>query len=58
MLAEWRNNREGNATAAGPRLVRQPWIICGVAADESRATALEEAGARIVRVKLDVNGRW
>lgn len=56
MLSEWMNNKAGNATAAGPQLVRQPWIICGQDADDAKAKALEEAGARIVRVELHENG--
>jgi 2,5-diamino-6-(ribosylamino)-4(3H)-pyrimidinone 5'-phosphate reductase len=52
MLSEWRTHGPNNATAAGPRIVRQPWVLCGEGADEERAKALEEAGARVVRVPL------
>jgi hypothetical protein len=38
--------------------VLQPWILCGTDADATRASALEAAGARVVRVELDRNGEW
>lgn len=54
ILSEWREH--GSKQAAGPLIVRQPWIICGTLASESAAAALEQAGARIVRTELDSNG--
>lgn len=54
ILSEWREH--GSRPATGAQIVRQPWILCSNDASQLAATALEEAGARIVRVQLDANG--
>lgn len=54
IIGEWAQH--GAKGLVGPQRVMQPWILCGNEADEGRAKALEEAGARVVRVDLDENG--
>jgi len=52
MLTEWRVNGPKNATATGAQIVRQPWILCGLDADEAKERAIVEACGRVVRVPL------
>lgn len=53
MLQEWQNR---DPAAVGPKAVRQPFLICGPDASSERASALEAAGACIIRTELK-NGR-
>ena len=52
VLLEW------NSCKSDPKqLARQPWLICGDDADQSRREILENAGARIIPVPLDTQGK-
>ncbi|KAK1923065.1 dihydrofolate reductase-like domain-containing protein [Papiliotrema laurentii] len=51
ILAEW------NARASKPEVVRQPWILCGDTVDVKLVQQVEQAGARVIPVSLDAEGR-
>ncbi|KAK4684097.1 hypothetical protein P7C73_g6103, partial [Tremellales sp. Uapishka_1] len=51
LLSEWNTHKSSTL-----EVVRQPWLICGEQVDSQRVKDVENAGARVVRVKLDANG--
>lgn len=51
ILQEW------NTRATRAEVVRQPWIICGSTVPSSRIEEVQEAGARVIPVELDSQGK-
>ncbi|TXT04228.1 hypothetical protein VHUM_04226 [Vanrija humicola] len=56
MISEWAKHGTNNEHAVGPRIVRQPWIVCGEHASAEQERVLVHAGARVIRVVLDDDG--
>lgn len=57
MISEWAKHGANNEQAVGPGIVRQPWIVCGDKASVEQERVLVHAGARVIRVELDDDGR-
>lgn len=52
LLQAWSNSR-----TTGDNLAKQPWLLCGKDVSPSRIQDIEAAGARVIPVDLDADGK-
>jgi 2,5-diamino-6-(ribosylamino)-4(3H)-pyrimidinone 5'-phosphate reductase len=57
ILKVWNDFTNTHPSDRGDNIVRQPWVICGNGVEEERIAEVEDAGAVVIPVELDADGK-
>jgi 2,5-diamino-6-(ribosylamino)-4(3H)-pyrimidinone 5'-phosphate reductase len=57
ILKVWNDFTNTHPSDRGDNIVKQPWVICGDGVDEGRIAEVEDAGAIVIPVELDAEGK-
>jgi 2,5-diamino-6-(ribosylamino)-4(3H)-pyrimidinone 5'-phosphate reductase len=57
ILKVWNEFTNTHPSDRGDNIVKQPWVICGNGVGEERIAEVEDAGAVVIPVELDADGK-